>query len=235
LCHSRHKSEEGKARMDLSETEFKEILSTLEKRTNHTRRVTLTFVSILLLLMALVIGSVLSIKIKNDNAVNQFITGVLDKDKSQTGIYLPNIPSYLEDQYKKLSNNMPIRDDINKLTRRALEPGDMVLYKKDTTETITSAIASIIVSFSILLFIGYVMRVAIVFIKYNMQLNNDYENQKIAFLISKGESKSFSQLIKTLRTQTISFDKTPGLPQERIISKLIEAISTTKSKVKEGD
>ncbi len=78
------------------------------------------------------------------------------------------------------------------------------------------------------------MRVSIVFIKYYMQLSNDYENQKVAFLLSRGKPDTFSQILDTLRNNTIGFDKTPKLPQEKIITGLIEAIGLAKQKAK-GD
>lgn len=219
--------------MEIEEKDYLNILNTLEKRTKYTRVATLTFVYVLFISMIIVIASVVSIKIKNDNAINQFITGMLDKNKTYTGVYIPNTPHTLKENLED-PRNSAIYDEEHKLTRNALQQGDLISFKRDTTDKIADGIVSIIVSFSILLFIGYVMRVAIVFIKYYMQLSNDYENQKVAFLLSKGKPETFSQILDTLRNNTIGFDKTPKLPQEKIITGLIEAIGLAKNKAK-GD
>jgi hypothetical protein len=180
--------------------------------------------------MIIVIGSVISIKARNDNAVNKFISAVLDKNKLHTGIYLPDAQHLNGKQPNEKSS--AIYDDINKVTRKSLVPGDLVMFRGNSTDKIADGIVSIIVSFSILLFIGYVMRVAIVFIKYYMQLSNDYENQKVAFLLSRSKPDTFSEILSSLRSQNIGFDKTPQLPQEKIISALIEAIGLAKGKTK---
>ncbi|WP_407223672.1 hypothetical protein [Enterobacter roggenkampii] len=219
--------------MEIEDKDFLNILNTLEKRTKYTRVATLTFVYVLFISMIVVIGSVVSIKIRNDNAINQFVTGVLDKNKTYTGVYAPDIPHTIKERMDQPQNSATY-DDEHKLTRKTLQPGDLITFKRDTTDKIADGIVSIIVSFSILLFIGYVMRVSIVFIKYYMQLSNDYENQKVAFLLSRGKPDTFSQILDTLRNNTIGFDKTPKLPQEKIITGLIEAIGLAKQKAK-GD
>ncbi|MFP1280391.1 hypothetical protein ACJZD7_28905, partial [Klebsiella pneumoniae] len=88
-------------------------------------------------------------------------------------------------------------------------------------------------SFSVLLFIGYVTRIFVIFTKYYMQLSNDYENQKIAYMLSRGDISKFSSTLDALRNHNISFDKTPHPPQEKLIAGLTEAIAAqTKSKFK---
>ncbi|MXL15542.1 hypothetical protein GR671_25180, partial [Klebsiella pneumoniae] len=95
------------------------------------------------------------------------------------------------------------------------------------------SIASILISFSVLLFIGYVTRIFVIFTKYYMQLSNDYENQKIAYMLSRGDISKFSSTLDALRNHNISFDKTPHPPQEKLIAGLTEAIAAqTKSKFK---
>lgn len=216
--------------MEIKEKDYLDILTTLEKRTKHTKIIILTFVYILFFSMIIVIGSVISIKARNDNAVNKLITAVLDNNKMHTGIYLPDtLHSNVEQPNDK---NTAIYDDTNKTTRKPLTPGDLIMFRGNSTDKIADGIVSIIVSFSILLFIGYVMKVAIVFIKYYMQLSNDYENQKVAFLLSRSNPDTFSEILSSLRNQNIGFDKTPQLPQEKIISALIEAIGLAKGKTK---
>ena len=67
-----------------------------------------------------------------------------------------------------------------------------------------------------------------------MQLGTDFDNQKIAFVLSKGNQPQFQQYLESLRDHNISFEKTPSLPQEKIITGLIEAIGNVKNKAK-GD
>ncbi|CDL31084.1 hypothetical protein [Enterobacter hormaechei] len=74
----------------------------------------------------------------------------------------------------------------------------------------------------------------IVFIKYYMQLSNEYDNQKMSFLMSKGDINDFPKILDSLRTHNISFDKTPVMAQEKIILGLIDALGFTKSKNKDG-
>ncbi|MGG7257319.1 hypothetical protein ACQ7A5_25910, partial [Klebsiella pneumoniae] len=65
------------------------------------------------------------------------------------------------------------------------------------------------------------------------RLSNDYENQKIAYMLSRGDISKFSSTLDALRNHNISFDKTPHPPQEKLIAGLTEAIAAqTKSKFK---
>lgn len=220
--------------MDIEDKEFQRTLLTLERRSKSTKLVTLSFVYIMFTSMILVIGGVVSMKANSDNAVSRFITGVLDKDKVEAArIFNDNLQKFT-DYYSSLNNNPPIHDDVNKISRKPLQPGDMLYFKKDTSEKIADSVTSIIVSFSILIFIGYVMRVAIVFIKYHMQLGTDYENQKIAFILSKGQPEEFRNNLETLKNHTVGFDKTPLPPQEKIIMGLIEAVGATRKNSKDA-
>ncbi|MCL3472157.1 hypothetical protein L6N03_29165, partial [Klebsiella pneumoniae] len=132
-----------------------------------------------------------------------------------------------------------IRDLILQLSKssiystKPLQPDDLIYLKKDKSEKIADSIASILISFSVLLFIGYVTRIFVIFTKYYMQLSNDYENQKIAYMLSRGDISKFSSTLDALRNHNISFDKTPHPPQEKLIAGLTEAIAAqTKSKFK---
>ncbi|EDS6341817.1 TPA: hypothetical protein HFK59_000778 [Escherichia coli] len=138
----------------------------------------------------------------------------------------------LLDQFAASENKLLIHDDQNKVSRKSIQPNDLIFFRKDTSEKIADSVTSIIVSFSILIFIGYVMRVAIVFIKYHMQLGTDYDNQKIAFLLSKGQPEEFRNNLETLRNHTIGFDKTPLPPQEKIIMGLIDAVGAARKNTK---
>ncbi|AOP41954.1 hypothetical protein ACOGYQ_001748 [Edwardsiella piscicida] len=218
--------------MDIEDKDYQQTLLALEKRAKSTKYVTLSFVYIMFLSMILVIGGVVSMKANSDNAVSRFITGILDKDKIESAKLINDNVQKIIDQLRASKTNEPIRNGENKIRGNPLHVGEFIYSKKDTSEKIADSVTSIIVSFSILIFIGYVMRVAIVFIKYHMQLGTDYENQKIAFLLSKGQPEEFRTNLETLRNNTIGFDKTPLPPQEKIIMGLIEAIGTVRQKTK---
>ncbi|PAL34316.1 hypothetical protein CEJ54_09620, partial [Escherichia coli] len=66
----------------------------------------------------------------------------------------------------------------------------------------------------------------------HMQLGTDYDNQKIAFLLSKGQPEEFRNNLETLRNHTIGFDKTPLPPQEKIIMGLIDAVGAARKNTK---
>lgn len=223
---------QGKSKMDIEENDYQQTLLILEKRAKSTKRTTLGFIYIMFLSMVLVITGVVSMKANSDNAVSRFVTGILDKDKVDSARLLNESMQKLNEQIASLQNNKPIHDDENKVTKRPLQPGDFIYFRKDTSEKIADSLTSIIVSFSILIFIGYVMRVAIVFVKYHMQLGTDYDNQKIAFLLSKGQPEEFRNNLDALRNHTIGFDKTPLPPQEKIIMGLIEAVSSSRKNTK---
>ncbi|PVZ85493.1 hypothetical protein C9426_19675 [Serratia sp. S1B] len=97
---------------------------------------------------------------------------------------------------------------------------------------IANGIISIIISISIFFFIAYSMKIMIVFIKYYMQLISDYENQRLSFILSNGNLDEFTKTLNNLRAYNIGFDKTPSMPQEKIILSLIEAVGLAKSKSK---
>ncbi|VDZ89833.1 Uncharacterised protein [Lelliottia amnigena] len=68
------------------------------------------------------------------------------------------------------------------------------------------------------------MRAVLVFIRYYMQLGTDFENQRLAYIISKKEGGDFSKTLQDLRSSNINFEKTPQLPQEKIIIGLIDVL-----------
>lgn len=101
---------------------------------------------------------------------------------------------------------------------------------KSPSQELAESVASIVVSLTLLIFVGFVMKASIMFIKYHMQIGNDYDNQKIAYLLSKGDIDVFEKTLGSLRTHNITFEKTPNLPQEKIIDGLINALNIAKKK-----
>ncbi|EMB2615594.1 hypothetical protein U8Z48_004388 [Escherichia coli] len=107
---------------------------------------------------------------------------------------------------------------------------DSYLSWKSPSQELAESVASIVISLTLLIFVGFVMKASIMFIKYHMQIGNDYDNQKIAYLLSKGDIDVFEKTLDCLRTHNITFEKTPNLPQEKIIDGLINALNISKKK-----
>lgn len=96
--------------------------------------------------------------------------------------------------------------------------------EKTESEKVADSIATVLISLSLVIFVGFVMRAVLVFTRYYMQLATDYDNQKIAYLLSKHEEKEFGTTLEVLRSNKINFEKTPSMPQEKIILGLVEAL-----------
>ncbi|MBV2190294.1 MULTISPECIES: hypothetical protein [Providencia] len=102
--------------------------------------------------------------------------------------------------------------------------------EKSESEKIADSIATVLLNLSLIIFIGFVMKAVLVFIKYYMQLGTDFENQKLAYVLSKGHVGDFSIILKNLRENSINLEKTPTLPQEKIILSLIESMGKSGEK-----
>ncbi|MDU4996945.1 MAG: hypothetical protein E6265_10200 [Enterobacteriaceae bacterium] len=105
--------------------------------------------------------------------------------------------------------------------------------EKTESEKIADSIATVLISLSLVIFVGFVMRVVLVFTRYYMQLATDYDNQKIAYLLSKHEQKEFGTTLEELRSNKINFEKTPSMLQEKIILGLVETLKGNLSNTKE--
>ncbi|MTC47377.1 hypothetical protein GKR71_16220 [Providencia sp. wls1922] len=102
--------------------------------------------------------------------------------------------------------------------------------KKSESEKIADSIATVLLNLSLIIFIGFVMKAVLVFIRYYMQLGADFENQKLAYALSKGHAGDFSHILRNLRKNSINFEKTPTLPQEKIILSLIKSMGKSGDK-----
>lgn len=90
--------------------------------------------------------------------------------------------------------------------------------------SVATSISKIILNLSIIIFLGFVMRAILVFIRYYMQLGTDYENQRLAYMISRGDVEKFGTILSSLRENNINFEKTPSLPQEKIILAALDVL-----------
>lgn len=210
--------------------EFNSILLILEKRAKSVRITMLIFVYLLLTAMICVVAGIISIKSKNENAISNFVSTFIKKD----GIDLSSfVQATFAEQFQldlESSQKNTNRKDLSEIKEEIKNLGPAYRYQpyhypRGTSEKIADSVASIIISFSLLVFIGFVMKASIMFIKYYMQLGNDYENQKIAFLLSKGNIESFDKILLSLRNHNVNFEKTPSLPQDKIITALINTVN----------
>ncbi|QVK37454.1 hypothetical protein [Enterobacter asburiae] len=181
--------------------------------------------------MMAVIAGIISLKANNNNSVNDIISNLFHKNTNDTDAFIDKMIKKSQNEINKTKTEINEGISDTAFNTKIILQG---LFSKDPSEKIADAITSIIVSLSILFFIGYVMKIMIVFIKYYMQLSNEYDNQKMSFLMSKGDINDFPKILDSLRTHNISFDKTPVMAQEKIILGLIDALGFTKSKNKDG-
>ncbi|WP_105605613.1 hypothetical protein [Cronobacter sakazakii] len=203
--------------MNLEPDQYDKILFSLQRRTKKSKFATYSIISLSLFMVILFLSSILyyHTQEKKSGSLQDLIT-IIEKTNSAV---------------KSLSDlNQEIKD--NKL---GIKRSDFITTASETSaeSTIKEAIAvaaPYLIFFTAIMFIGYTLRLLIIFIKYNMQMTNDYENQTISFLLSKGSTSEFKDLIQTLRNHNINFEKTPNLPQEKLIYELIDLARSNKNK-----
>lgn len=223
----------------IDKKEYEEVLMILEKRSRTIRRNVFLLIYFVVTLGAVVavvaykinnkstspLASAISsaIESNNDDRISKLFQKALLGEKAQKELFGD----------KKSNQNRNVESMTDKEVEDELKSNWQELEfrppEKSTSEKIAESISALVISFSVLMFIGFVMRVLLVFIKYYMQLGADYENQRIAFMLSKGENDKFTKTLSVLREQNIGFEKTPTLPQEKMIDKVIELTKTLKN------
>ncbi|MBE4810300.1 MULTISPECIES: hypothetical protein [Enterobacter] len=203
--------------MNLEPDECKKVLFALESRTKKSKIATYSIILLSLFMVVSFFSSFLYYhnQEKKSGSLQDLIT-IIEKTNSAI---------------KSLSDlNQEITDNKSGVKRSDITP---TVSNKPAESTIKEAIAvaaPYLIFFTAIMFIGYTLRLLIIFIKYNMQMTNDYENQTISFLLSKGSTSEFKDLIQTLRSHNINFEKTPNLPQEKLIYELIDLARSNKNK-----
>ncbi|HFT9209098.1 TPA: hypothetical protein ACGS5O_002045 [Escherichia coli] len=203
--------------MNLEPDEYKKVLFALESRTKKSKIATYSIILLSLFMVASFFSTFLYYhnQEKKSGSLQDLIT-IIEKTNSAV---------------KSLSDlNQEITDNKLGVKRSDITP---TVSNKPAESTIKEAIAvaaPYLIFFTAIMFIGYTLRLLIIFIKYNMQMTNDYENQTISFLLSKGSTSEFKDLIQTLRSHNINFEKTPNLPQEKLIYELIDLARSNKNK-----
>ncbi|HGM4725035.1 TPA: hypothetical protein ACKPZ3_003392 [Serratia marcescens] len=144
------------------------------------------------------------------------------QDGSSRHILPPNNDNFNE---KKVMEQLAASNDsIMKATARLAAATEFTREASTTPYSYASAIGSLIIKLTLGLFVLYIMRTVFVFIKYYMQLGNDYESQRLAYLISKGESKTFRENLEALRDNVIQMERMPKIPQEKLASEIAKVI-----------
>ncbi|EEU9388748.1 hypothetical protein GAJ06_21485 [Escherichia coli] len=213
------------------------IIAILEKRAKSARVTMLVFIYLIFTAMLLVFSGVVMMKSKNDNPFKSFINMFYTPNGVDLSNFIQktsqnNIASHLKKEEKKVDEGEN-QDELEQFVKRINIKSrlmDSYLSWKSPSQELAESVASIVISLTLLIFVGFVMKASIMFIKYHMQIGNDYDNQKIAYLLSKGDIDVFEKTLDCLRKHNITFEKTPNLPQEKIIDGLINALNISKKK-----
>ncbi|YCI29829.1 hypothetical protein M1E08_02770 [Erwinia sp. PK3-005] len=227
----------------IDRNDYDHILYVLDKRANKLRRGVFVLIYFLVCVVACVAIVAYNIKKTPNSPLANAISATLDSRKEK------DIKVALDDFFNQLSSTnlqagMVAKNTLDSNVKESPESQDKICRpsqsfmddwfikstpEKSASEKIAESIASIIISLSVFMFIGFALRTILVFIKYYMQLGTDYDNQKIAFMLSKGEHDKFSKTLSLLRECNINFEKTPPLPQEKIFNGLLDVAKNATS------
>lgn len=216
------------------ESEYHDILKVLEHRARKSRLSIFILIYSMLLVATLVMIGAYYIK-TNQSPISTLTSSLLSfSEKARTEAAIKDFNATFGDMLKSTNTTSvqePKQNGNNGLFYSASIVNSL-LSSNSPSEKIASSIASVLLSFSVILFVGFVMKSILIFIRYYMQLGTDFDNQKIAFVLSKGEQQQFQTYLSCLRDHNVSFEKTPSLPQERIITGLIEVLANNKNNSK---
>ncbi|HBQ6525145.1 hypothetical protein MXF07_17080 [Klebsiella pneumoniae] len=216
--------------MNLNEEQYSAALATLNKRASRSKMTTILFIYALLISLVSISTSLFYIKIKSND--REDLLSSLTRAATETHSTLTAITG-LNNATRELIqslDNFKSSSNIGNILNSQLTTAP-VTKQENTLTKILEIAGPILLILSSLLFIVYILRLFIVFIKYNMQMSNDYDNQKISLLLSGGNTEEFSKILNNLRSHNITFEKTPYLPQEKIILKLIDLARVSRDKI----
>ena len=209
-------------------SDYDEVLEILNKRAKSARLTIITLIYVLIVALTLVFLGIFYTKNNEDTPLNKFISGIINsktKEQLQLEEYFQfatrSMESFIKNKNENSTNSNPGKDSI--------KLGDRIWLEDTTSAKIADSIASVLLSLSLMIFIGFVMKAIMVFTRYYMQLGTDFENQKIAFVLSKGNNEEFNSILDNLRKHNISFEKTPNPPQEKILLAAIDALKNSRT------
>lgn len=216
--------------MVLDREQYQEVLNELEKRRYKSRRSTNVFMVSIITILVYIATAVIYVeflKINEKKGISSLLTseGIKSVESAIDSINRASIElSKKQSEIRKLPNDTPLIE-----TSGGNSPNTLAT-SNNSIDKILETVTPVLLVFSAILFVVYILRLFIIFLKYNMQMNNDYDNQKISFLLSGGDTTEFGELLQKVRGHNISFEKTPVLPQEKIVSELIELVKSVKGK-----
>lgn len=204
-----------------------DVYSVLEHRARFVRRTNIALIILLIMAATLVATLIVGYKDNQKNWISDILNAsIVKKNNLKPGdLVLFNtgknegerhVGVFLGNDFKPLS---PEQEASYKAWR-----GITYNTTKNQSEKIADSIATVLLTLSLIIFVGFIMRAVLVFIRYYMQLGTDFENQRLAYIISKKEGGDFSKTLQDLRSSNINFEKTPQLPQEKIIIGLIDVL-----------
>ena len=216
--------------MVLDKEQYQEVLNELEKRRYNSRRSTTIFMTAMIVILAYIATAVIYVELQKTHEKDR-ISSLLTADEIKSvestinSLNRASIElSRKQTQIKNTPNSTP------QIQISGIAPLPSTLNQKSSIDKILETVGPILIVFSAILFVVYILHLFIIFLKYNMQMNNDYDNQKISFLLSGGDTKEFGEILQKVRGHNISFEKTPTLPQEKIITELVDLVKSIKGK-----
>ena len=204
-----------------------DVYSVLEHRARFVRRTNIALIILLIMAATLVATLIVGYKDNQKNWISDILNASIIKKNNlkpgDLGLFNTgknegerHVGVFLGNDFKPLS---PEQEASYKAWR-----GITYNTTKNQSEKIADSIATVLLTLSLIIFVGFIMRAVLVFIRYYMQLGTDFENQRLAYIISKKEGGDFSKTLQDLRSSNINFEKTPQLPQEKIIIGLIDVL-----------
>ncbi len=225
------------------------ITALLDKRARFVRWTNLGLITVLISAAVMVAFLIISGKDSQQNWISKAVTSLSNQklqagdvvlfkagknNENHVGVYIGNGQFIKSDAPRVGSEDVPkngiqdyaegLKGASEQVVKSFRDQLGLGFSNKSESEKIADSIATVLLNLSLIIFIGFVMKAVLVFIRYYMQLGTDFENQKLAYVLSQGHVGDFSNILKNLRENSINFEKTPTLPQEKIILSLIKSI-----------
>ena len=208
-----------------------DVYSVLEHRASFVRRTNIALIILLIMAATLVATLIVGYKDNQKSLISDILNASAIKKNLKPGdLVLFNSGNNEGERHVGLF----LGNDSKVGSLKPLSPEQEATYKawrgitynttKNQSEKIADSIATVLLTLSLIIFVGFIMRAVLVFIRYYMQLGTDFENQRLAYIISKKEGGDFSKTLQDLRSSNINFEKKPQLPQEKIILNLIDVL-----------
>lgn len=217
-----------------------ELIDTFDRRAKSSKVTLITLIYTLIIIIAFVFAGVFYVNITDSSPLGKIVNAAVEANNKNDSETLASIATSLE---KNIYQNPTIGMSPLEIARYTQEcvygqcnpqsnTVNAIVQRTEKIKNLASSITSVLLSLSLMIFIGFVMKGILIFIRYYMQLVADYENQKIAYILSDGDSVNFEKYLSSLRKNNIDFEKTPTLPQEKIITSLIDLLKSKRDDIR---